>query len=223
VANPSSAGYANRSFADEEAGRIMLETLDQVDWSQLGHAYGRATDVPEMLRALAAPDRARGEWAVEALAGSIGHQGTVYDATAPAVPFLIEILRNNVPLAREVVHLLGWLGQGTGDEADVRAAHLAVLDGVPHYLLLLEDPRPEVRGAVTFLLSICAERRAEVETALMRRIGREDEPKVRAALVVGLTRLWEAAGQAPPARGEASRQADFLTSLMATDDPPPSG
>jgi hypothetical protein len=33
----------------------MLEGLEDIDWGSLGHAYGTATDVPDLLRALASP------------------------------------------------------------------------------------------------------------------------------------------------------------------------
>ena len=63
----------------------MLAGLDEIDWSALTHAYGGAGDVPEQLRALADPDPARREWAVEKLFSNIFHQGTRYPASAPAV------------------------------------------------------------------------------------------------------------------------------------------
>jgi len=70
----------------------VLEELDRVDWARLGHAYGPAVDVPDQIRALRSPEadvrrKARGK-----LYGNIFHQGTRYEATAYAVPFLLEIL-----------------------------------------------------------------------------------------------------------------------------------
>lgn len=70
----------------------MLDGLDQIDWARLGHAYGPAKDVPEQIRALCSADpdtRAKARWQ---LYGNIFHQGTRYEATAYAVPFLIEVL-----------------------------------------------------------------------------------------------------------------------------------
>lgn len=70
----------------------MLEDLDGVDWASLEHAYGEAADVPDLLRALLSTDSEVREEAVYELFGNIWHQGTVYPASAAAVPFLYELL-----------------------------------------------------------------------------------------------------------------------------------
>ncbi|HEX7307464.1 hypothetical protein [Lentzea sp.] len=70
----------------------MPNGLDEVDWSRLTHAYGAADDVPDQLRDLLSPDAERRRKALWALNGNIYHQGTVYQATAHAVPFLLEVL-----------------------------------------------------------------------------------------------------------------------------------
>jgi hypothetical protein len=66
----------------------MLAGLDELDWAALRHACGAATDVPEWLRSLLPGPEVR-QWAGED--GSIVHQATRYAATAPAVPFLVEL------------------------------------------------------------------------------------------------------------------------------------
>lgn len=70
----------------------MLERLHTVDWNALTHAYGPAGDVPGLIRALTAADRQARKDAYWELYGTIFHQGTRYPATAPAVPFLLELL-----------------------------------------------------------------------------------------------------------------------------------
>lgn len=70
----------------------MLDGLDRTDWAALTHAYGPAADVPDLLRALASKKTAVREEALGTLYGNIWHQGTVYEATAHAVPFLVELL-----------------------------------------------------------------------------------------------------------------------------------
>ena len=44
-------GLSHFAFADHR-GHVMLETLDDVDWSQLGSAYENAAGVPDAIRAL---------------------------------------------------------------------------------------------------------------------------------------------------------------------------
>jgi HEAT repeats len=68
----------------------MWNNLLRVDWGRLTHAYGRARDVPRILRNMIARDeKARAEgW--DAFWGAVNHQGDYYDSTAAAIPFLIE-------------------------------------------------------------------------------------------------------------------------------------
>ncbi|GAA4409900.1 hypothetical protein ACFQV2_31520 [Actinokineospora soli] len=70
----------------------MLEGLDQVDWARLPHAYGPADDVPGQIRALRSSEASQRTDALWQLYGNIFHQGTRYEATAYAVPFLLEVL-----------------------------------------------------------------------------------------------------------------------------------
>jgi hypothetical protein len=73
----------------------MLENLDTIDWRNLQHAYGPATDVPDLIRALASHDEEVRQSAMYELYGTIWHQDTIYEATAYAVPFLIELLESD--------------------------------------------------------------------------------------------------------------------------------
>ena len=93
----------------------VLDGLDGIDWSGLHHAYGLATDVPGHLRALAGEDQEARDEALSWLFGTIWHQGTVYEATASAVPFLARIARQDrlPPDDRAmVVALLGAIAAG---------------------------------------------------------------------------------------------------------------
>jgi len=95
-------------YQTNETGLDALDELDQVDWSRLQHAYGRgvvfidgsnsslgiAGDVARSLAALRDdPSFAIGE----GLYSNICHQGTVYEATAYAVPFLAAVAAGDVP------------------------------------------------------------------------------------------------------------------------------
>lgn len=70
----------------------MLEGLDAIDWSSLAHAHGPATGVPELLRSLLSEDADRWMQACAELHETIWHQGTVFPASAAAIPFLFEFL-----------------------------------------------------------------------------------------------------------------------------------
>ena len=91
----------------------MLEDLDLVDWAHLTHAHGEASDVPDLIRALASSDAEERRNAMHALYGNIWHQWTVYEATAFAVPYLIELLdAPGVEGKDGILHLLATIAKG---------------------------------------------------------------------------------------------------------------
>ena len=69
----------------------MFETLDDVPWADLAHAYGPAADVPGQLRGLASPDAKVRDAALDRLYGNVFHQGTRFAASPHVVPFLAEL------------------------------------------------------------------------------------------------------------------------------------
>ena len=88
----------------------LNEALQQVPWAQFSHAYGSATDTPSHLLALLSNEAEEREKALSQLWISICHQGSVYEASAVAVPFLIRILQE-VPDEQkpEILSLLNGL------------------------------------------------------------------------------------------------------------------
>lgn len=70
----------------------MFEGLDAIDWASLSHAYGSASDVPDLLRLLLSEDQQIREDALIELFGNIHHQGTIYEASSYAIPFLVELM-----------------------------------------------------------------------------------------------------------------------------------
>lgn len=64
-----------------------------IDWSTVQACYGPATSVPKLLRQLASPIAGKREDAIFELWGCLCHQGTVYEASALAVPLLFEAAR----------------------------------------------------------------------------------------------------------------------------------
>src|SRR5690554_371129 len=92
----------------------LLAGLDRIDWSRFHHAYGPATDVPGLLRAVASDDLApepikaaakkRGTSVFEhvtwTLYGNVFHQGSVWGVSAKVVPFLLELLQAGLDAER---------------------------------------------------------------------------------------------------------------------------
>jgi len=90
----------------------VLESIDKIDWSRIKHAYGPATDVPAQLRSLAFGDAEQRKRALWELHGNIWHQHTIYEATAFAVPFLVELVQNTAPDQEEVLSLIALIATG---------------------------------------------------------------------------------------------------------------
>lgn len=91
----------------------MLGELDRINWAGLSHAGGEASDVPGMIRELLAPDGEMREQAISRLFATIWHQGTVYEASSHAVPFLQELLRSSAtPDKMRIAQLLAELANG---------------------------------------------------------------------------------------------------------------
>ncbi|MER5456488.1 hypothetical protein ABT008_17030 [Micromonospora sp. NPDC002389] len=102
----------------------MLDGLDEIEWRRLGHAYGAADDVPGRLRDLTSPDPDLRIETLGSLYTTIVHQGNRFQASAYAVPFLLELLADPaVPERGDVVGLLAALA--IGQDATV------LPDGVP--------------------------------------------------------------------------------------------
>ena len=95
----------------------MLAGLSDVAWAELEHAYGPATDVPDLIRALQSADPDVRKGARRRLYGNIFHQGTRYQASAYAAPFLLELLADPAtPERTAILRLLTSLAIGY-DEA----------------------------------------------------------------------------------------------------------
>ncbi|MFB6808854.1 hypothetical protein [Streptomyces sp. NPDC056387] len=129
--------------------------LDRVQWHTLTHAYGSAEDVPELIAALYEDDEETAGEALYELYGTIHHQGTVYAASAPAVPFLAHAARHAPAKRDELLMLLAVLADH--DPADVALPHWAdtpvaavcaeLARVLPELLPCLGDPDRAVRRA----------------------------------------------------------------------------
>lgn len=226
---------------ESEAAVKGLEELDQVDWNALEHAYGPASDVPEIIRALAGRSKEVRDKALRELYGNIWHQGTVYDATAHAVPFLVGLVANQgVEERHEILVLLSHLAAGNsyhdvhqhsiffeerkGDPALeatietelgwVRQARDAVARGIEAYLGCLDDPGPEVRSAAAYVLATIPDHARDSLGPIRARAAQEHDPCAKASLLLCLGVLGGSA------QAEASQPSEDLGTLWR-DDPAP--
>lgn len=188
-----------------------FDGVDLVAWESMHHAYGKAGDVPGVLRDLISADAEKRELAVEHLWHSVHHQGDIYDSTVAAIPFLVTASAwPDFPERADVLTLLAGIGAAglevgaddleAGDAASAEAgenedaagedwahlavrAHAAVLDGVPGYLDGLAAQDAEVRGCAAGVLAICAEQRALILPALREAAAGERDPVTQIALI----------------------------------------
>ncbi|WP_432991944.1 hypothetical protein [Dactylosporangium sp. CA-233914] len=149
--------------------------LDEVDWSVLTHAYGRADDMVDLLR------NAVDEF--DELVDRIFAQGTVFPATVAAVPFIAELARTAPERRAEFAWLLGMV-------ADPRHASGHVFEAVRAAVTAekpppLDDPDREVRAAAAYIVA----QAGGPVTALRERAAVEDEPGVRASIMLALGHL----------------------------------
>jgi HEAT repeat protein len=204
----------------------MLDKLDQIDWSRLSHAYGPATDIPSLIRALATDADESLEEVHTELVSSIAHQGSVYDATPVAVPFLLELLE--APATREkdqILDLLQCIAEGARGSIDywarkatdlpfaaesmpfyIAAAYAVVEQGFDLYCRLLVHEDAGVRISSAFLLGQLTGRRADVAQVLLQAIDSERDDRCRAAFLLSLSVLIEDASNDNPVSQSAERQ-----------------
>jgi hypothetical protein len=99
----------------------MLDKLDAIDWDRLTHAYGHAGDVPALIRALTSPDPEQWVGALSGLYDALCHQTcTVYEATPPAIPFLLELLGHRQVRCRgKILGFLGDAARATSPRTDL--------------------------------------------------------------------------------------------------------
>jgi hypothetical protein len=147
----------------------MLEGLDELDWSALEHAYGPATDVPDLIRMLADDDPYERDAGFDTAYGNIFHQGTRYSATPKAIPFLVELAARPSPgslsqLLGLITHCVaGYLSPTTrtrspmtdyGETPELlEACELAAEQAIPLCSRLLEHADAEVRSHACWLLA----------------------------------------------------------------------
>ncbi|MFB0627709.1 hypothetical protein [Streptomyces sp. AB3(2024)] len=104
-----------------------LAGMDAHPWHSFTHAYGSAEDMPDLLRALTGTDGDAADEALSELYGCVLHQGTVYAASAEAVPFLARIAAAGHRTA-DVLELLGGMAESE-DEYGLVPGAVRAADG----------------------------------------------------------------------------------------------
>ncbi|MFD8599219.1 HEAT repeat domain-containing protein [Kitasatospora sp. NPDC059646] len=179
---------------------LSPDALDQVDWAALSHAYGSAEDVPDLIRALYLPDAAALDEAVHELFGTVHHQGSVYPASGPAVPFLAHAARHGAGRRADLLLLLALMaghepdqvGSARWERSPVAGVCAELSRALPDLLPCLADPDPAVRQAALRVVAAVADLLPDLDGAaspVAARYASDPAPPVRADAVLALGAL----------------------------------
>lgn len=143
---------------------MQLVSLEEIDWSSVQACYGPATSVPMLLDQLASPSPDERSRAIDELWGCLCHQGTVYEASATAVPFLFDAARTLELLRPDRHQLLALVVHiGLGDDTTWRGytpwevvedCARAVRGLLPDFVAWAREGSPEAR---TWTLALAAQ------------------------------------------------------------------
>ncbi len=174
-------------------GYRIFENLDKIDWKNLSHAYGEATDVPELIKDLVSENKADRNNALYGLYGNIYHQGTVYEATSYAIPFLIEILENNLPVSSEILNLLDHIINGySKNDKYIKAIEEEFGKGFMVFTNFLTFGTYQEKYYAAYILSCFKDKKKEVMDLLMIEFRKTDnDPALKSIFTLCMGKLLE--------------------------------
>ena len=168
-----------------------LAGIDKLDWSRWRHAYGPATDVPHLLRALRSQDEDVRKQAWYELYGTLYHQRSVYEATVHAVPFLLALLGDeSTPDRAGFLYYLLDLCMGLPEDFEAQKVPWAVAKGVPLFLRLAKSDSP-LRVPAVYLLATLPRTAKHVRPLLGDLLASATDPLVRANLAYCIGIAWK--------------------------------
>lgn len=183
--------FQHLTGAPKERGAFALADIDDIDWSGVHHAYGPASDVPDLLRALASDNFTVRDHAHYTLIGNIVHQGSIYPASIEAIPFLMRLIDDPEIDNRFPVDLLGYItgdGLAIPELKDATQQHLDQI--LPLVIKNLSNNDPIVRIEMAEELGLYSWERDRLEPLLKDRIVSDPSPHVRATSLSSLLELW---------------------------------
>jgi hypothetical protein len=168
-----------------------LDRLDEIDWARLRGPYGESWRIPRAIRDVWSDDPdVRGE-GVQVLQEHLLHQGTVFEVTAAAVPFVADAALGDV-VGRDdriwLVLLLAWIASGSS----FLDAHREFLEERGQAV----DPHELERELAWVRTARSAVRQRLPE--FLDRLAGERDPGTQVALAVLAAQFPECAGESAP-------------------------
>lgn len=93
----------------------LKQYLQRVDWSATEDAHGRSADLPDALLKLASANPEERELAFMEVSDRLVHQGTRFEASSHAVPFLLSLATQGTGTL-DILKLLSLIAVGQDDE-----------------------------------------------------------------------------------------------------------
>jgi hypothetical protein len=189
----------------------MLEGLERIEWSELHDAYGPSLGTPGRIRALVSSSQSERERALRDLFATINHQGTIYNASVAAVPFILEIVAGKgTPDRTQALRILQGISIGTSfhdthgslyfhreesktpewqanvreEKAWVSEIHNLLSEAVPCIVNVLRGPSSREKLAAISLLATLLDNATAVEA--LESAALESDPAVSAAALSAL-------------------------------------
>ena len=164
-----------------------LDGLDDIPWARLRHAYGKASDIPDRLRALASNWNMREQ--LDGIEGALfALEGGIFSATTPTLPYLVELVSTpKVRIRADIVEMLGRLVMRLNDprwrsEPAAVAGREVLISLHDKLIALLKERNANLRREVVGLLwqyAAISPRAKEIEKALLAKDTREKELRIR--------------------------------------------
>ncbi len=198
-----------------ERGLDVLIGLDSVDWAAFHHAYGPATDVPELLRALTSDDEAVVQYKADELSNNLTHQQDIYPASIEAIPFFMQLIEAPQVDHTAPLDMLSFIGPAGLDDTELQAVTRQRLDVIlPAIIRNLTHPERDVRLYLVEMLPLYPDQYEHMELLLKERIQTDDSLKVRASALQSLINLWIIVNQAASHKGLLDSQQDYVRGIM---------
>ena len=175
----------------------IFESIDAIDWTSVHHAYGVASDIPPLLRALLSHQQVERQNAIETLDNLIHHQGTLYEAAVYVAPVLVEMLQALETPDKE--NIVGSLAQLVYDKPseDCSPEELKLVQSLralvgQHLELLypyLKAKEPTVRWIIAYTLALFPEQGDTTMPLLKHAFAKEQRTEVKKGIGEAVARL----------------------------------